>query len=98
MSKGMIFNKAVKDAEADKKAPGDIIWTRFRCADLQCNKLLTVEDHAQGFCGGCQGVRFMVARYVTPKEAKLIKAGKLRPHQVNLDEIGLEPPAPREVR
>lgn len=98
MSKGFIMNRALAQHEADKKEPGDIIWTYFRCADLQCNKLLTVEDRANGYCRGCQGVRYGVARYLTEEEDADIKAGKLHPHKVNLDEIGPEPPAPREVR
>ena len=86
--------KAMADHEADKaaKADGEIIWSMFRCADLYCNKLLTVEDHTQGQCGGCQGIKFIIARYLTKKEARLIKQGKINPHKVNLDVIGLEPP------
>jgi hypothetical protein len=98
MSKGVVLGRALANAEADKKESGDIIWTMFRCADLLCNKLLTVEDKAQGFCGGCQGVRFGVARYVTESEQAQIDAGTLHPVKVNCDEIGAEPPAPREVR
>jgi hypothetical protein len=97
MSKGFIMNRALAQHEADKKSPGDIVWTFFRCADIHCNKLFTVEDREVGFCGGCQGVRYMVARYVTEDEQALIDVGKLHPHKTNLDEIGPEPPV-REVR
>lgn len=98
MSKrGFIMNRAVAQAEADQKAPGDIIWTFFRCADIHCNKLFTVHDREVGYCGGCQGVRFMVARYLTEDEKAKIDAGELHPHKTNLDEIGAEPPV-REVR
>lgn len=72
--------------------------SRFRCADPNCNKLLTKEAHDNGACAGCQGVRFIIARYITKKEEKLIKTGKLIPHEVDLDVVGVEPPAPREVR
>lgn len=98
MKRGVVLGKALVDAEKDKKEPGDIIWTMFRCADLQCNKLLTVEDKAQGFCSNCQGIRFMVARYVTEDEQAQIDAGTLHPVKVNCDEIGPEPGTPREVR
>jgi hypothetical protein len=92
-------NRVTAQMEADEASKGkEIIWSMFRCADMNCNTLLTEENHNLGYCGGCQGVRFGVARYLTKKEDRLIKQGKLRPHKVNLDVIGVEPPPPREVR
>lgn len=98
MKKGVVLGMALANAEADQKKPEDIIWTMFRCADIHCNKLFTEEDKKQGYCGGCQGVRFMVARYLTDDENAEIAAGRVHPVKINCDEVGPEPAPPREVR
>jgi len=78
-------------------AEHEVVMSRFRCADPNCNTLLTRYDHDLGRCGGCQGVRFVIAKYITEEEAAQIEAGILKPHEVNLDQPGIEPPAPRGV-
>ena len=51
----------------------EIIMSKFRCADPNCNTLLTEFDHGLGRCGGCQGIRFIIARYVTDEEQQKIE-------------------------
>ena len=77
---------------------GELILSMFRCWDPVCNAILTVEAHDKGRCGGCQGIKFRIARYLTDAEAEAIKAGTLIPHKVDLNAPGVEPPAPKEVR
>jgi hypothetical protein len=58
---------------------------------------MTEEDIKLGRCGGCQGRKYKVATYLTEEEHRLIEAGELQPHKVDLNVVGVEPPAPREV-
>jgi hypothetical protein len=83
-----------KDMEDDP----NVIWSMFRCQNLQCNRLLEREKNRQdGYCRGCQGIKFVVATYLTDEETAGIKAGNIKPYRVNLDVVGIEPPELREV-
>ena len=83
----------------DMQDDPNVIWTIFRCHNVQCNKILEKEgDRQDGFCRGCQGGKFVIATYLTDEEDAAIKAGTIKPHRVNLDVIGIEPEPPREVR
>ena len=84
-----------KDMEDDP----NVTWSLFRCQNLVCNKLLEREtDRHDGFCRGCQGIKFVIATYLTEEEKVGIDTGNTKPYRVNLDVIGIEPPTPREVR
>jgi hypothetical protein len=99
MKRVMISEKeAAEMVESNKNEPGEVIWSMFRCADLNCNTLLTKFDHSQGRCGGCQGIRFVVARYLTDEESENIKSGILIPHKVDLNVVGVEPSSVRPVQ
>ena len=77
----------LKKVEADAKADyqdKEAFWSMFRCHDPNCNALLTQDAHSLGRCGQCQGVKFIVARYLTEDEDAAIKAGTLHPHKVQL--------------
>jgi hypothetical protein len=83
-----------KDMENDP----DVIWSLFRCHNVQCNKLLEKEvSRHDGYCRGCQGIKFVIATYLTEEEDTGIKAGTIKPYKINLDVVGLEPPGLREV-
>lgn len=90
------LDKAEEQARRDRE-DGEVVMSMFRCWDMNCNTLLTEEDHALGRCSGCQGRKYKIATYLTEEEDKLIKEGKLHPHKVNLNAPGVEPPAPQEV-
>lgn len=84
-----------KDMEDDP----NVNWSYFRCFNVQCAKLLEAENNRRdSYCRGCQGIKYVIATYLTDDEEAGIKAGTIKPYRVNLDVIGIEPPVPREVR
>ncbi len=92
------YQEIARKPQDDPLPEGEIIWSMFRCWDMNCNALLTKEDHDLGRCGGCQGRKYKVATYLTEAEEAAISEGRLHPHRVNLNVVGVEPPPPKEVR
>ncbi len=76
----------------DMEDDPNVIWSLFRCHNVACNRLLEREaNRKDGFCRGCQGVKFVIATYLTEEEKTGIEAGTIKPYRVNLDVVGMEP-------
>ncbi len=79
----------------DMEDDPNVYWSLFRCHNVQCNRLLEKEENRRdGFCRGCQGVKFVIATYLTDEEKEQIDAGIIKPYRVNLDVVGMEPEPP----
>lgn len=83
----------------DMEDDPNVIWSYFRCFNVQCSRLLEKEEgRPDPFCRGCQGIKYVIATYLTEEEKEGIDSGRIKPYRINLDVIGIEPAAPREVR